>query len=208
MPLTPSDVSNMRFPVVHRRGYDRVEVDRFLALVAEDYSAAIQKIAVAASGGITTEDDIASEIGELLGAARKTAERIKDKSQAQADSMVAEAEADTRARREAAEKDLRERLEEAERERDDLLARARAQAEKTIELSERQTNRFAELLQERYGALLEHEKLLRSQIDALESLVAQMREQLEPLAQIDLTDAGRILIEEHGVGEEVAVIDS
>lgn len=208
MPLTPSDVSSMRFPVVHRRGYDRVEVDRFLALVAEDYSAAIQKIAVAASGGITTEEDIASEIGELLGAARKTAERIKDKSQAQADNMVAEADAHARARREAAENDLRERLEEAERERDDLLARARAQAEKTIELSERQTNRFAELLQERYGALLEHERQLRSQIDTLESLVAQMREQLEPLAQIDLTNAGRMLIEEHEVGEEVAVIDS
>lgn len=208
MPLTPDDVSNMKFPVVHRRGYDRVEVDRFLALVAEDYSAAIQKIAVAASGGITTEEDIASEIGELLEVARKTSQRIKDKAQAQADSMVAKAKADTRAYREAAENEVRERLEEVEKERDDLLERARAHAQKTIELSELQTVRFAELLQRRYGELLEHEKVLRAQIDAIESLVIQMREQLEPLAQIDLTEAEELFIEEQEADEEVAALDS
>lgn len=208
MPLTPDEVSNMRFPVVHRRGYDRVEVDRFLALVAEDYSAAIQKIAVAASGGITTEDDIASEIGQLLEAARKTSQRIKDKAQAHADSMVAQAEADTRAHREAAENDVRERLKEAEKERNDLLERARADAQKTIESSELQTIRFAELHQERFGELLNHEKVLRAQIDALESLFMQMREQLEPLAQIDLTDAEELFNEEQEADEEVAAFDS
>ena len=197
----------MRFSLVHRRGYDREEVDCFLAQVAEDYSAAIQKIAVAASGGIATEDDIASEIGELLGAARKTAQTIKDKAQAQVNGMLAKAEAETRAQREAAENDVRERFEVADREREDLLEQARAYAQKTIESSERQTFRFAELLQERYGGLLEHEKLLRSEIDTLESLVKQMREQLEPLAEINLTDAGGI-IEDHEVGEEVAAIDS
>ncbi|MGH2703031.1 MAG: DivIVA domain-containing protein [Actinomycetota bacterium] len=208
MPLTPDDVSNVSFPVVHRRGYDRVEVDRFLALVAEDYSTAIQKIAVAASGGNTTEEDIASEIGQLLEAARKTSQRIKDKAQAHADSMVAKAKADTRAYREAAENDVRERLEEADKERNDLLERARAHAQKTIELSELQTIRFAELLQERYGELLKHEKGLRAQIDALESLFMQMREQLEPLAQIDLTDAEELLIGEQEADEEVAALDS
>jgi len=185
-----------------------VEVDRFLALVAEDYSAAIQKIAVAASEGITTEEDIASEIGQLLEAARKTSQRIKDKAKAQADSLVAKVEADTRAYREAAENDVRGRLEDAKRERDDLLERSRAHAQKTIELSELQTIRFAELLQERYGELLEHEKVLRAQIGALESVFMQMREQLEPLAQIDLTGAEELLIEEQEADEEVAALDS
>jgi len=208
MPLTPHDVSNVRFPVVLRRGYDREEVDRFLALVAEDYSAAIQKIAVAASGRITTEEDIASEIGELLEAARKASQRIKDKAQAHADSMVAKVKADTPASRAATDNDVRERLEEAEKERDELLEQARAHAQKTIDASERQTTRFAELLQERYGELLEHEKQLRSQIDAIESLVMQMREQLEPLAQIDLTDAEELLIGEQEADEEVAALDS
>jgi DivIVA domain-containing protein len=208
MPLTPDDISNVSFPVVRRGGYDRGQVDRFLALVAEDYSAAIQKIAVAASGGITTEEDIASEIGQLLEAARKSSQRIKDKAQAQADRMVAKAEADTRAYREAAENDVRERLQDTEKEREDVLERARAHAQKTIELSELQTIRFAELLQERYGDLLEHEKVLRAQIGALESVFMQMREELEPLAQIDLTDAEELLIEEREADEEVAALDS
>jgi DivIVA domain-containing protein len=208
MPLTPDEVSIKRFPVVHGRGYDRTEVDRFLALVAEDYSAAIQKIAVAASGGITTEDDIASEIRELLRAARETSQRIKDKAQANADSMVAKAEADTRAQREVAENDVRAQLEEAERERDDLLERANAHAQKTIEASERQKIRFAQLLQERYGELLEHEKELRTRIAALEKLVTQMREQLEPVEQIDLTDAAELFMAEQEEGEGVAASDS
>lgn len=208
MPLTPHDVSNMTFPVVHRRGYDRVEVDRFLAIVAEDYGAAIQRIAVAASGGSTSEDDIASEIRELLETARETSQRIKGKAQAQADSLVAQAEANSRAHREAAEKYVREQLEDAEKERDDLLERARDQAQKTIESSERQTTRFAQLLQERYGELLEHEKVLRAQIGALESLIMQMREQLEPLAQIDLTDPAERFMENQEADEEVTVFDS
>jgi DivIVA domain-containing protein len=192
MPLTPNEISNKKFPVVHRRGYDRPEVDRFLAFVAEHYSTAIQKIAIAAEGRLTTEDDIASEIAELLRAARTTTTRIKEKAQAEADRMRSQAEADVREQREAAEAEVRARLDEAEKERDDVLQRAAAQATRTIEVSEQQRSKVAALLEERYGELLEHERELRTRIASLEKLVAEMRGQLEPLEQIDLTEVDKL----------------
>lgn len=197
MPLTPDEVSKKKFSVVRGRGYNRSEVEQYLALVAEDYSTAIQKIAVAAGAGTTTEDDIASEIGELLRAASETARRIKDKARAEADSMMAQAEADARAQ-----------IEEAEKVRDDLFQRAESQVKKTIDSSERQKSKFVALVQERYGELLEHEKELRLRIDGLEQLVAEMRAQLEPLEQIDLTDDEKLIIGAPEVDKEVAGSES
>jgi DivIVA domain-containing protein len=198
MPLTPNEIVNRKFPVVHGRGYDRSEVDRFLGLVAEDYSSAIQKIAIAAEGGFTTEDDIGTEIAELLRAARDTAMRIKNKAQSEADSLMAQAEADVREQREAAAADVRARLDEAEKERDDLLERADARAGKTIESSEQLKNKVAAVLRERYGELLEHEKELRIRIGGLEKLVEKMREELKPLERIDLTEDEELFV----VGQE------
>jgi DivIVA domain-containing protein len=197
MPLTPDEVSKKKFSVVRGRGYNRSEVEQYLALVAEDYSAAIQKIAVAANVGMTTEDDIASEIGELLRAASETARRIKDKARTEADGMMAKAEADARAQ-----------IEEAEKKRDDLFQRSDAQAKKTLESSERQKSKFVALVQERYGELLEHEKELRLRIDGLEKLVAEMRAQLEPLEQIDLTDDEDLFIDVPEADDEVAGFES
>jgi DivIVA domain-containing protein len=197
MPLTPDEVSKKKFSVVRGRGYNRWEVEQYLALVAGDYSAAIQKIAVAANVGRTTEDDIASEIGELLRAASETARRIKDKARTEADGMMAKAEADARAR-----------IEEAEKKRDDLFQWSDAQAKKTIESSERQKSKFVALAQERYGELLEHEKELRLRIDGLEKLVAEMRAKLEPLEQIDLTDDEELFIDVPEADDEVAGFES
>jgi DivIVA domain-containing protein len=195
MPLTPDELLSKKFPVVYGRGYDRSEVDQFLGLVAEDYAAAIQKIAVAAEGGIPTEDDIGSEVAEVLRTARDTAMRIKNKAQAEADSMMAHAEADVREQREAAAAEVRAQLEKAEKERDDLLEQAEARARRTIESFDQQKSEFVALVQERYRELLEYEKELRSRIDGLEKLVADMRVLLEPIEQIDLTDEVALIVE-------------
>jgi len=197
MPLTPDEVSKKKFSVIRGRGYDRSEVEQYLALVAEDYSAAIQKIAVAANVGMTTEDDIASEIGELLRAATESARRIKDRARTEADGTIAKAEADARAR-----------IEEAEKKCDDLFRRSDAEAKKTLESSERQKNKLVTLAQERYGQLLEHEKELRLRIDGLERLVAEMRAQLEPLEQIGLTDDEELFIDVPEADDEVAGYES
>lgn len=202
MPLTPDEVANKRFQVVYGRGYARPEVDQYLSVVADDYSAAIQKIAVAASGGIATEDDIASEMGELLRAARETATRIKDKARAEADRITAEAESDARQQLEQAEKRRADLLSRATTEATQMVEDAEERARKMREASERQNSEVAARAQERFGSLLEHERELRERIDVLDELVTEMRAQLEPLEQIDLMDDEDLTVEESGSEEE------
>jgi cell division initiation protein len=195
MPLTPEEVAKRQFQVVLGRGYDRSEVDQFLDRVAEDYSAAIQKIAIAASGGIASEDEIASEIGELLRGVRETANRIKNKAQAEADRIKADAESDARREFEQAEKQRAELLGEAETKAMQVVEDAEERARQLTESSLRQKSEAAARAQERYGSLLEHERELRERTEALETLVTEMRALMEPLEQIDLTDDDELSVE-------------
>jgi DivIVA domain-containing protein len=188
MPLTPDEVASKRFQVVYGRGYDRSEVDQFLTIVADDYSAAIQKIAVAASRGITTEDDIASEMGELLRAAREAATRIKDKAGAEGDRITSEADSDARQQLEQADKRRADLVGRAEIEARQMVEDAEERARQVREASERQNSEVAARAQERFSSLLEHEKELRERIDVLYELVTEMRAQLELVERIDLTD--------------------
>jgi DivIVA domain-containing protein len=201
MPHTPDEVANKKFQVVIGRGYDRTEVDEFLDSVAEDYSAAIQKIAIAASGGITTEDEIASEIGELLRAARQTADRIKEKAQAQAEQIKTEAERDARGQIGEAEKRRAEIVGEAESDAEQLINNAEERAREVTESSVRHKNEAVARLQERYASLVEHEKELRERTDALERLVTEMQGLLEPIERIDLTGEDAPSLDEHQTGE-------
>jgi DivIVA domain-containing protein len=196
MRLTPEEIANKSFQVVRGRGYDRSEVDRYLASIADDYSAALREIVTATSGGNTTQDDFAEEIGELLRAARETATRIKEKARTEADQMTAEAESSSR-----------QQLAEAEKRRADLLDRAKVEATRMIETaesrarqlresSERRKAELAARAQERFASLLKHETDLRQRVVTLENLVAEMRGQLESLEQIDLTDHETILLED------------
>jgi DivIVA domain-containing protein len=45
MPLTPEDIRQKWFKAIYKRGYDPEDVDAFLAQVADDYSALVQKMA-------------------------------------------------------------------------------------------------------------------------------------------------------------------
>jgi DivIVA domain-containing protein len=195
MPLTPEEVAKRKFQVVLGRGYDRSEVDQFLGRVAEDYSAAIQKIAIAATGGIATEDEIASEIGELLRGVRETANRIKEKAQAEADRIKADAESDAHRELERAEKQRAELLGEAETKAMQVVEDAEERARQLTESSLRQKSEAAARAQERYGSLLEHEREVRERTEALETLVSEMRALMEPLEQIDLTDDDELSVE-------------
>jgi cell division initiation protein len=204
MPLTPDEVARRKFQVVLGRGYDRSEVDQFLDRVAEDYRAAIQKIAIAASGGIATEDEIASEMGELLRAARETANRIKEKAHAEADRVKAETESGARRELEEAERQRGELLGEAETNARQIVEDAEERARQLTESSLRQKSEAAARAQERYGSLVEHERELRERTEALETLVTEMRALLVPLEQIDLTDDDELSVE-GGRSEEGSV---
>jgi DivIVA domain-containing protein len=201
MPLTPDEVANKRFQVVLGRGYDRSEVDQFLNSVAEDYSAAIQKIAVAAGGGIGTEDDIASEMGELIRAARRTADRIREKAQAHADEIKAKAESGALEELEGAEKQRADLLEKAESRASQLVGEAEERARRVTESSLRQKSESVAQIQERYASVVKYERELRERTEALEKLITEMRAVLEPLEQIDLTDEVDFSVEDYETEE-------
>ena len=158
MPLAPDDVSRKKFSVVFGRGYSRHQVDEFLARISLDYSRAIQKTAAAAEGVLSADDDFALEIGEVLRVACVSARRIRDKARAHADSLIEQAEAEARQLREEARISV-------ERERGKVLT----------------------LAQERFRAVFDAEKDLRERIGALEKLVSEMRNLMEPLEVIDLS---------------------
>jgi DivIVA domain-containing protein len=158
MPLAPDDVSRKKFSVVFGRGYSRQEVDEFLARISLDYSRAIQKTAAAAEGVLSADDDFALEIGEVLRVACVSARRIRDKARAHADSLIEQAEAEARQLREEARISV-------ERERGKVLT----------------------LAQERFRVVFDAEKDLRERIGALENLVSEMRNLMEPLEVIDLS---------------------
>jgi DivIVA domain-containing protein len=188
MPLTPDEVSNKKFSVAYGRGYSRDEVDEFLARISEDYSAAIQKIAVAAEGGLTSEDDFAVEVAEVLRAARESAQRIRDKAQAEADGIVTTAKSEADRLREEANTFKRETEERAGAEATKTLEEVRRHAEELREAADRESRKSTSRIQERYGALLDHEAELRGRIGALEKLVIEMQGLLEPVKEIDLTE--------------------
>lgn len=198
MPLTPDDVSRKKFSVVFGRGYSRQEVDEFLARISLDYSAAIQKIAAAAEGGLSADDDFALEIGEMLRVACVSARWIREKARAHADSLIEQAEAEARQLREEA-NNLKLKAEE----------RASTQAMKTIEVAqkraeearisvERERRKVLALAQERFEAISDHEKDLRERIGALEKLVSEMRNLMEPLEEIDLSELELLDVRDDG----------
>jgi DivIVA domain-containing protein len=186
MPLTPDDVSKKKFSVVFGRGYSRQEVDEFLARMSLDYSAAIQKIAAAAEGGLSADDDFALEIGEVLRVACVSAQRIRDKARAHADSLIEQAEAEARQLREDANNLKLKAEERAGIEAKMAIEDAQKRAEEARISIERERGKVLALAQERFGAVFDHEKDLRERIGELEKLVAEMRNLMEPLEEIDL----------------------
>src|SRR5438094_590842 len=79
MPFAPHEIENKRF-VIGLRGYSTAEVDAFLRAVAADYAAALQ----AAQAVPPAESD------ELVRAAERDAERIREAARLEAEACLAE----------------------------------------------------------------------------------------------------------------------
>jgi DivIVA domain-containing protein len=198
MPLTPDEVSKKRFSVVFGRGYNRQEVDEFLARMSLDYSAAIQKIAAAAEGGLSADDDFALEIGEVLRVACVSARRIRDKARVHADSLIEQADAEARQLREEANNLKLQAEERADTEAKKTIEEAQKRAEEARISVERERGKVLALAQERYGEVFDHEKDLRERIGSLEKLVSEMRNLMEPLEEIDLSKLERLDVADDG----------
>ena len=202
MPLTPEEISIKKFNAVYSRGYDRGEVDAFLATVAKDYSAALQRIALEAERG-TAVEDIAAEVGGVLRVAKESAQRIKQKAKEEAERQRTETEEWARKLEEESEKAHAHATNQAETEAATIVESAERYAEELRESSARDREELLGRAHERFAALLKHEEQLRELIDRLQQLVEEMQVELEPVVRIDLPDIEAA--EEVPYGQEAAV---
>lgn len=94
MPVLPEDVAAATFPR-RWRGYARPEVEAFLRQVAEDYAAAIARIATTAadrSRSATATDDLVRQLGAVVESAQRGAEQVRQDAHAETDAIRARAE--------------------------------------------------------------------------------------------------------------------
>jgi DivIVA domain-containing protein len=183
MPLTPEEIRHRAFRTGSGRGYDRGEVDAFLAQVADDYGAAIRRLATAAEGDRDAADDVAAEVVEVLRAARESAHRIRQKAQEGADGLFAAAtkRAD----------ELRARTErshsEAQAKARHIVEEAEQRALELRTLVEQQQDELIGQAEQRHVALMRYQEQLRDRAISLEALIGEMRAQMvgveEPTAR-------------------------
>jgi len=180
MPLTPEEIRHRAFKTGSGGGYDRGEVDAFLAQVADDYSAATRRLAAPAEGDRDAADDVAAELAEVLRAARESAHRVRQKAQEGADALFA-----------AASKRADELSARAERAHSEAQAKARhivegaeQRARELRALAERQQGELIGQEEQRHVALVRYQEQLRDRIISLEALVGETRAQIEGVEEV------------------------
>jgi cell division initiation protein len=208
MPLTPDEVAGRKFTVVYARGYARGEVDAFLADVASDYRAAIEKIALAAEEASNPEI-IGEEVAAILQKSRESTKKIMDKARADADRLKSEAnaarqEAEKEAKQikaeaagrlesaKAEERKLRSGVQErAERETRAKVEAAAKQAREAVESAKRDAAALVAHAQKKTELQLQIDGQLREKMAGVDDLVQQLRALLEVQTEVDLRDAAR-----------------
>jgi len=173
MSLTPEEIRNRAFKTDSGGGYDRGEVDAFLAQVADEYSAATRRLAAAAEGD--SADYVAAELAEVLRAARESANRVREKAQVGADGLFAAASKRADELRAGAERANSEAQAEARH----IIEGAEQKARELRALAKRQQDELTDQTEHRHVALTRYRQQLRDRIISLEALTGEM------LAQID-----------------------
>lgn len=87
MSVSPDNISGRRFSIVYR-GYDRKEVEDYLAEIAESYEAVVDHPEDAGAHRLPPVEKIGEDIKAVLDAATTSADEILRKARQQADSMV------------------------------------------------------------------------------------------------------------------------
>jgi DivIVA domain-containing protein len=188
MPMSPEEIQSKSFSVVYGRGYDRSEVTQFLEEAALDYGAAL-KGARSTDGASPTEENIGEEIQEVLRSARESAARIREKAQQEAEQAIAEAAQKAKALREKAERAEAQMRERTKKETQATMADAKQRARETKEKAEKEARDLLADAHKRFHTMAAHEQLLRERIDLIEDLVQKLKEEIEPLATVDLAAA-------------------
>lgn len=179
MPLVPAEITKRKFSIVRGRGYDRNEVDEFLVEVANDYSAALQKIAAAGGNRFQSFEDLGREVATVLQTAKESADEVRRKAQEEAEevrrsaaeratTLVTEAKEKVASDEERASAEVQRMIQEAEREAQDIGETARRRCDELLGDAER-----------RHEQLRGHERLLRSRVDVIQQLVTALRAEVE-----------------------------
>jgi DivIVA domain-containing protein len=208
MPLTPDEVAGKKFSAVYGRGYARTEVDAFLAEVASDYRAAIEKIALAAEEA-SNPQIIGEEVAAILQKSRESAKMIMDKARAEAGKLrnaaiVEKREAEKEAKRIKAE--AMGRLDSAKAEERKLRSGAQQKVEREmrnkVDAAEKQGREVVESAKRAAAALVAHaqkrtelqqqiDEQLREKVAGVDHLVRQLRALLDGQTKVDLRDAAK-----------------
>lgn len=206
MPLTPDEVAGKKFSLVYGRGYSRTEVDAFLADVASDYEAAIEKIALAAEEA-SDPGIIGEEVAAILQKSRESAKKIMDKARVDAAELRNSAATYKRQSEDEAERLRAEatgRLDSAKAEEGKLRSGAQERIEREarskIEVAEKRARELVESARRDAAALVAHarkrtelqrqiDEQLREKMAGVDDLVQQLRALLEVHTEIDLRDA-------------------
>jgi DivIVA domain-containing protein len=186
MPLTPEEIKKRAFSTGYGRGYVRSEVDTFLARVADDY-AAIQNLATAVRGSRTAgaegigdaADDVAAEVGEVLRAARESAQRIRQKAQEGADGLLTAASKRAGELRAKAERAHSEAQEKADAKARHVVQEAEQRARELRASAERQHDELIGQAEKRHVVLMRYQEQLRDRIGTLEALIGEMQAQMD-----------------------------
>jgi DivIVA domain-containing protein len=196
---------------VARRGYDRAEVDAFLAWIANELRAA-----ELGSGAATGEDPDAlrrelERVGEstasILRAAEQTAREVRGGAKRDAENLVASARAEAAELRSTAEDEARSLQLDASQSAEETVQAAEARAESIVEDALERRRVLAarvEHLAERRGAILAELSRLTDDLRALSESAGPEPAPVEDLDEDDLAEGG---LEEGGLDEDALAED-
>jgi DivIVA domain-containing protein len=174
MAIFPEEISNKTFSVTYGRGYDKREVDEFLREVAADYSAAIEKIALAADESMVSIEGVGEQVKSVLRTAKSSAENVLQSARKDADAMVAESKRKAADMRRASATHLEKEHEEASKRAKKIIEMAEKSAAELKHETERQSKAILDEAERRHEDLVRHENELVRRLSAARTLADQM----------------------------------
>jgi DivIVA domain-containing protein len=209
--LSPEEISNRKFSSGGLRGYDRDEVERFLAEVARAYREVLESARVAAD---PSYEQLGREVGAVLESARLGADSLRRRAEEEAEGARRKARHEADQIRGRAEREASEILERGAVEAERAMREAELVARRLRNVTKRQCSELLAEAHARQERLRAHERELRGRIAEIEAVFAAFREEmdseevravriddpeLEPAAedQLELTSEG-----EGGTAEE------
>jgi cell division initiation protein len=178
MPLSPEDIQNKGFSVTLRRGYEKEEVDGFLAEIAEAYREMVRAVSQAQEAADPYRN-VGDEVTEILRAAKRSAEGTKTKAEQEATSVCKLADDKAREIREKAHKEAEAGLREARREADSLRLQAERHAVDLRRDTERKRKEILDEAVAHHQRLVDYERGLARRVEAIEKILSAVRTELD-----------------------------